>query len=80
MKYKYRKHRWLDEKTRAIFFGIQAKELGKRGPWMHCTEGPKLLIFAEESACDAKIKKLRRNEDGADAMATKRPLKKGGAA
>lgn len=55
---RYRKHLWLNTKTRTREFGIQCKPQPK-DHWFHCHENGTPLIYNTEAECDAKLAKLK---------------------
>lgn len=61
-KVSYRRHDWLDTKTREAKFGIQAKAVGFEVRWLHCAEDGKPLIFDTEAERDLKLKELRKRK------------------
>lgn len=56
---KFRKHDWLDTKTRKVKYGIQCKA-SPDAPWMHLVSGLKACIYATEEARDKKLAALRK--------------------
>lgn len=48
----YRGHDWINTKTGAKWFGIQARIHGER-KWMHCARDKKACIYETEAERDA---------------------------